>query len=708
MADFGLAKLSEGGDELTRAGEIMGTPSYMSPEQAKDSARVTAQTDVYALGATLYHILAARPPFQAATPLETLRQVIDEEPLPSRQLNPSIDRDLETICSKCLQKEPSRRYGSAELLARDLGRYLGGEPILARPIGQLHRLWRWCRRNPVVAALTAAMIVTLLAGTAISSYFAMEKEAQARKAMAEKRRADQKAADSEESLRHARKTVQNFYTRVAEDTLLDQPGMQPLRRELLQEALDSYQDFLARRGDDPGVRDELAAAHFHVGCIAEEIDSPGKALASYRRARRMQKELLAERPADRLRLVALGNTLNAIGKVLRRMQKPDDALKAYREALKYRTQLAEADPKRNEFQRTLVNSYMNVGIIERERGNLDQARRQLERAQTVRTKLLSQGEEDPKIRRDLGMGYYNLANLAIAAGDDAGARKNLQQAIVVFEKLLNDNPKNLVNQRHLALCCRLLADLKHHAGHTDSALDLYKKALGQMKTLAGENPNVPDYRADLARLHMNLGGLEYEQISPQAALQSFRQALDILRKLAEGYPKVPEYRRELAVTLREIGLLESDAGQYQSAHGDLETAGKRLRELVELFPDNNDFKIEQITTTAALRMNLGQMPRGQRPFRPPLESFRQAADIFKTLTEKYPRVPRCRRDFAVTLRIVAQLQAEAGQEQTARENLETAVGHLRALVARFPGTGDFQSQLAKTQAALDGLDARQP
>ncbi|MHC4178895.1 MAG: serine/threonine-protein kinase, partial [Planctomycetota bacterium] len=161
VADFGLAKLTEGQEELTREGEVMGTPPYMSPEQAKDSARVTAQTDVYALGATLYHVLTGRPPFQAANPLETLRQVIDEEAAPPRQLNPSIDRDLETVCLKCLEKEPTRRYDSAHALADDLRRYLNGEPILARPIGVFGRVVRWRRRKP---ALATAIAVAFLAG----------------------------------------------------------------------------------------------------------------------------------------------------------------------------------------------------------------------------------------------------------------------------------------------------------------------------------------------------------------------------------------------------------------------------------------------------------------------------------------------------------------------------------------------------------------
>jgi serine/threonine-protein kinase len=146
VTDFGLAKWPEGPQDLTHTGDWLGTPSYMSPEQAQDAARVTAASDVYSLGATLYALLAGRPPFQAATVAETLYQVKYLEPVPPRQLNPAIDQDLETITLTCVHKEPERRYPTAVAMAEDLRRYLQNEPIQARPIGTCDRVRRWCRR----------------------------------------------------------------------------------------------------------------------------------------------------------------------------------------------------------------------------------------------------------------------------------------------------------------------------------------------------------------------------------------------------------------------------------------------------------------------------------------------------------------------------------------------------------------------------------
>jgi serine/threonine protein kinase len=165
ITDFGLAKLlAGGGPAQTVSGAVVGTPSYMAPEQAEGRSRdIGPAADVYALGAILYECLTGRPPFRGETPLETLLQVQAVEPVSPSRLRPHLSRDLTTICLKCLHKEPVRRYATAAALAEDLRRFQAGLPITARPAGTLERLWRWCRRNPVLAALTASLAAALSA-----------------------------------------------------------------------------------------------------------------------------------------------------------------------------------------------------------------------------------------------------------------------------------------------------------------------------------------------------------------------------------------------------------------------------------------------------------------------------------------------------------------------------------------------------------------
>jgi WD40 repeat protein len=190
VTDFGLAKKLEGGSGLTQTGAVMGTPSYMAPEQAVGTKELGPPADVYALGAILYECLTGRPPFRGLTPLDTLMQVVSNEPASVRQLQPGCPRDLETICHRCLAKDPARRYSSSEALAEDLRRFQAGEPITARPVGRIERAWRWCRRNPVVASLLAAVVLTLVLGASVATVLAVVADREAEQARQQRDRAD--------------------------------------------------------------------------------------------------------------------------------------------------------------------------------------------------------------------------------------------------------------------------------------------------------------------------------------------------------------------------------------------------------------------------------------------------------------------------------------------------------------------------------------
>ena len=201
VTDFGLAKQVESNSDLTNTGQVLGTPAYMPPEQAGgDLDKIDARSDVYSLGATLYCLLTGRPPFQAANPVDTLMQVLGVEPASPRKLNPAVPADLDTISLKCLEKEPDRRYQTAQEVVDELDRYLRKEPILARPIGRAARTWRWCKRRPAVAALIA-LIVGLVGFLSIAGPAMAVRESNLR-ATAEQQRV--RAEENEEKAEQAR------------------------------------------------------------------------------------------------------------------------------------------------------------------------------------------------------------------------------------------------------------------------------------------------------------------------------------------------------------------------------------------------------------------------------------------------------------------------------------------------------------------------
>ncbi len=172
LLDFGLAKRDTAAT-LTLDGQVLGTVAYMSPEQARGAAHhCTGASDIYSLGVMLFEMLTGELPFRGS-PSMLAQQIVHDEPPRPRRFRSDVPRDLETICLKCLEKEPARRYTSAMALADDLDRFVRGEPIHARPVGRVERAWRWCRRNPVVTGLAAAVVLTLVGGTATATYFAV-------------------------------------------------------------------------------------------------------------------------------------------------------------------------------------------------------------------------------------------------------------------------------------------------------------------------------------------------------------------------------------------------------------------------------------------------------------------------------------------------------------------------------------------------------
>lgn len=185
IMDFGLAKRVDGDANLTKAGLILGTPAFMPPEQALgDQSRVGPHSDVYSLGGILYHVLTGCAPFQADNPLETIRQLLDVDPVPPALLNPRVPPDLNTICLKCLEKDIARRYSTAQELADELQRFLDGRPTLARPLNRVQHLAKLCRRHPREAILFAVLAGFVALGTTLVTWLGLHAKREGDRAVA--------------------------------------------------------------------------------------------------------------------------------------------------------------------------------------------------------------------------------------------------------------------------------------------------------------------------------------------------------------------------------------------------------------------------------------------------------------------------------------------------------------------------------------------
>ena len=302
VTDFGLARRIEGGSELTGTGQVLGTPSYMPPEQAAGKlAAIGTTSDVYSLGAILYELLTGRPPFRAESALETLIQVLEQEPVSLRLLNATIPIDLETITLKCLQKDQSKRYATAAELSEELVRYAEGKPIQARPVGTLERSWRWCKRKPALAGMWALAVVLLLtfsiAGPLVALHQAKlrSRAVAARKGESNQRRiaveqrvvAEEKQEEATRSAAAARRALKVSQRQVyLSDMLLAQRDWADGDILHLQELLERHQDEADLQGFEWHYWNRLCQAELtslqgHQGDVhAVAISSDGKRIAS--------------------------------------------------------------------------------------------------------------------------------------------------------------------------------------------------------------------------------------------------------------------------------------------------------------------------------------------------------------------------------------------------------------------------------------------
>jgi serine/threonine protein kinase/tetratricopeptide (TPR) repeat protein len=664
VTDFGLAKrgfqpggrpeaLAGPGDlssptiplpaALTHTGAVVGTPGYMAPEQARGEKGVTTAADVYGLGAILYDLLTGRPPFRAANPVETLRQVLEQEPVRPQYLNPAVDRDLATICLKCLHKEPHRRYATAQDLADDLHRYLVGEPIQARPITAWGRTWRWARRQPLVAGLGLTLALTLPAALGISlallamarvnarlaeeHFLTAEWQAeQARQAselaeqrrleaewhaeqacdardLAEQRRqeAEHHARDSEQSFQMAHRAVQDMGLRAAED-LRHAPNLQPLRKALLEDALAYYRTFLKQRRGDPALRRELAEAQRNVARLAIDLGSAAEARTAYREAVALYRELQAARPDDVELQRRLAGTLNDSATLEGSTER---ALAAFVEVRAAYRRFLEAHPNDLELRAGLATTLNNLGHACQRMGRQAEAREHFAQARDLQERLLAERPGNRNLQAGLAATLFNYAALRgreIGGIDDALAAfrrcRDLRAALVKAEPGRSDR------RADLAAAYQNLGIILRDAGRRDEALDAFQQAHRAREKLAADNPFVTRFQADLAASHLDLGAFHSRAGRKDQALLCYQRARDIQEKLYRHDPASPAFRKALAYTWYHIGTLHGSQNRRPEEYHAFLQARPLQEALVKEDPDVLDYRGDLSRTLNNLGCNL--------------------------------------------------------------------------------------------------------
>jgi len=585
LMDFGIARSqSEAGALRTATGQGLGTPAYMSPEQiraADAEGEVGPATDIYSLCATFYELFTKRRLYDHdSQTIETVRtsKLSGRPPLPPRAHVKGLPWELEAILLGGLEHEVADRYRSMVDLERDLYRFLHDEPIEYRKPSLWRRMQLGYRRNRAVAntMLGAAALLVVVTGFYI-------------------RHVNLERAKAEVSFRQARSAVDELFTSVSEETLLNEPGMQPLRNDLLKKTQKYYNEFLKQRADDPSLGDELAVTYFREGRILEELKSPADALPSLQNAKRRQMELLALSPNDLSRIRALGETTNALGRANQNLENYEAASAEYLAAIKLRKQLADADPNNDEYRRTLANAHMNLGLVQQRRGNLTEAGAEFEKAQTIRRSKPAKDAIGLKLDRDMAMGYYNQANLDRRLNHIAEAERNYAEALKLMQSCGARDPRDLTLRRLTAVFHRLVGDMQQSQSRPDEAKPHYVAARDILTRLVELNPDVAEYRADLAGVLMNT-----VSVDPAGAIELLDQARTLLEALVASQPNDSRFRFDIGAALRALGRAQQQAGRTDAAKSSLDKSLEHLTKLVQAHPSNADFAAELAETKAAL------------------------------------------------------------------------------------------------------------
>ncbi len=699
-ADYGEGM--DGGP--TQAGSVLGTPSYMAPEQATgQKGLVTTAADVYGLGAILYELLTSRPPFRGETPLETLHQLMHQEPPRPRSLRPDVERDLETIALKCLEQDPRQRYASALSLAEDLERFLAGKPIHARPVGPVERLWRWCRRQPALAAVSAFAVVAVAAVVVGAVLFALREARHAgelRQQQDETQRALEEAqrqqALAEESFRQAHRAVNDFCVKVSHQ-LESVSSLQPLRQELLEAALHYYQTFLEQHARDPKLRQELADTHRRVAEIYSSRGSKLRALEAFEKSLAIYQELLRDNPAD---LGLQGEAAWIRYRIGNHQPTVEASLKSHQEDLAVLESLLRDHPGSLHLQETRTATTNSLAVAHRKMGRLDEALRAFERACDLQQKLVDQFPDKPVLRKNLAMYVNNLGIYQSDLGQPDAALRSFRRALAIRRKLAEAEPQSDQYQYDMAASARDIGMVQSNTGRQQEALASFEQARAIRERLAQANPGVTLYRQSLAASHRDVGQALQKLDRLDEALAAFERSRVLQEELVKADPTVAQYQYDLAHCHFLAGDIHKAQAHWPDAIGAFRKAQELLEALMRKHPNNLDYAYILGLNLDSLGMTLKETGRlGEAT-----AVLEKAVGHQKTAYGKAPKVRHYRNALNKQYRHLAEAYRAAGRAAEAAavslERRELWKGNGRELVGVAGDLARAARVVGRDKAAL--------
>jgi serine/threonine protein kinase len=523
VADFGLAKVLDSDDGLTKTQMVLGSPCYMAPEQAEGhSRRVGATTDLYALGAVLYELLTGRPPFRAATVLETLALVKHADPVPPTRLVPGLPRDAETICLKCLEKDPAARYPSAEALADDLRRFLKRAPILAHPASWQTRAWKWARARPAIASALGIGVASALVLLGGALYY----NTRLRHEVLRARNAEKSVGDQ----RNLALAALNRLVYDVQERLGDSATTRPLRQSLLDTAISGL-DQVAQGAEASAPDLSRAVAHSKLGSIYMQVGRSEEGERQLNQARELAERLITATPQDSAVTECLRGALAGLG---------EHCIKV---------------------------------------GRIPEAKSHFRRVVELAEQLATGGHGGPSARRGLLEAYLQLGRAYGFGNEPDQAEKLYTQMNGLARQWVREEPGNTQARDLLAISLRKLGDARKAAGDLDDARSKYLDAIAISRELLAAEPGEPRFKFDLAVALDDLAGVTYRQRRSAESRSLYVEAERLFNERLSADPEDLETQLRLVYLESDLARIESDDLQYAKA---VETATRALERLRRL------------------------------------------------------------------------------------------------------------------------------
>jgi serine/threonine protein kinase len=565
VIDFGIAKAT--GQQLTEKtlftdfAQMIGTPLYMSPEQAELSSNdIDTRSDIYSLGVLLYELLTGSTPVskeqlqQAA--FDEIRRIIreDEPQKPSTRIStaqaaPSIAAqrhtepakltklvrgELDWIVMKALEKDRGRRYETANGFAMDVQRYLNDEPVRACPPSVGYRFRKFARRNKAALFMGSLITLALLTGTVVSAW-------QAIRAESSRREAERQRVLADTSYQQARQVVDKLFVHIGDDVTLNQPEFQPLRAELLQSALRYHQQFIDTWKEEPAKRAALADSYRYVAYLTQQMGAQPEALSAYQKSLDLQQQLTGERGKDNRRIEDLASTWVAFGHSQQSTGRYTEAARSFDQGIALWRALVQQHPAEPRYQNGLAYALTNFSYFLREQGKIDESLRHLRQAAFLREQLTASDPDSVPFQLGLATTYGNLGNCLFEARqlDEALAVQNKRLALL--QNLVKQHGARRSFELSIAQAFNNIGDIhrvnRGQAGWAEKALASYAEAATVQERLLREQPTSAVVQSNLANTLINTGQVYRRQKNDAKAVATLDHAIDLLERIVGVNPE---------------------------------------------------------------------------------------------------------------------------------------------------------------------------